>query len=95
MHIWRLFVGAKRTNSTGEYILASWSYVTGYWRWVIYWSRAPRDGATAKRVGFFKRANYCRQAWIALPMLGRLSIQTQPPMESMKRPYPASSVGRP
>lgn len=94
MHIWRLFVGAKRTNSASEYILASWSYVTGYWRWVIFLDRAPRDLATANWIGW-GGLGWRRSAWVTLPLLGRLSIQTQSSMESMKRPYPASTVGRP
>ena len=81
MKIWRLKVGPIRTNNRALFLLASWSYVTGYWRWAIYWNRNIQP--SGKRFGWFGR----REAWVTFPRLGVLSIQRQPPMESMKRPF--------
>ena len=85
MNIWRLNIGVRRTSERTRFVLASWAYVTGYWRWHISFRRHPRI-QEQRRIGFAGMPGHWG-AWVVLPLLGTLSIQTQPPMESMKR-YP-------
>ena len=95
MNIGRLFIGASRTNdSRGRtFVVASWAYETGYWRWAIYWSaphgwreafRLPRLGPCkemgTKWFGYWGITSF--SGWIVLPILGEFVLSTQPPMAS-------------
>lgn len=97
MKIGRLRIGRERTNETGKYVIASWAYVTGYWRWHIRWTppttlrsafRRPRCGpsmasGTMLRTGRGWNMGHWG-AWADLPIVGALSISGQPRMDSMK-----------
>lgn len=94
MKIGRLFVGMDRTTDSHRpiYVISSWAYVTGYWRWALYW--APVQGFRdafrwpsfapnrAKWFGGWGITSFA--GWIYLPVIGILRFSTQPPMESMK-----------
>ena len=96
MRVWRLFLGMQRTNEyRPNYVIASWAYPTGYWRWALYWTppQSLRDAIRWPRVGPCK--NQGREwfgywgitsfsGWADLPLIGGISLSTQPPMESMK-----------
>lgn len=54
MNIGRLFIGASRTNECRpNYVIASWSCATGYWRWALYWTppQSLRDAIRWPRIG--------------------------------------------
>ena len=98
MRIGRLFIGAVRTNhSRGpEYVVASWAYETGYWRWALFWTvangwreafRLPRFGPCkeqgTKWFGYWGVTSF--SGWLILPFAGMFALSTQPPMPSMIR----------
>ena len=96
MRIGRLFIGAQRANEhRPNYVVASWAYpATGYWRWAIYWTppQSVRDAIRWPRIGpsrnqgaewFSYWGLTSISAWASLPLIGGLSISTQPPMPSM------------
>jgi hypothetical protein len=87
MRIGRLFIGKKPTNEAhGRAVLASWSYVTGYWRWALY--RSP--AAKGLRFGpcysmgktYFAGSHFA--AYLNVPLIGYFNLSTQPPMPAMK-----------
>lgn len=96
MRIWRLFLGMQRTNEhMPNYVVASWAYPTGYWRWAIYWAppqsiraamRWPRIGPCKNQgrewFGYWGITSF--SGWADLPLIGGISLSTQPPMPSMK-----------
>ena len=96
MTIGRLFIGASRTNECRpNYVIASWSYATGYWRWALYWTppQSLRDAIRWPRIGPCKNQGTewfghwgitSFSAWAQVPLIGGLSLSTQPPMASMK-----------
>lgn len=105
MRIGRLFIGAQRTSEmhSVNYSIASWTYQTGYWRWAIFWSppkswRAafclPRMGPSwASGTRWFISPRWTSiGCWLRLPLIGGLSLHTQPAFEAMK--YPAGDVRR-
>jgi hypothetical protein len=88
----------ERTSELSRrcYVIASWIYVTGYWRWAIYWTpptslrnafRWPRGGPG---MDGGKRLSVCGNwsAWADLPIVGALSIRGQPALPAMKH-WPA------
>lgn len=63
--------------------IAEWSYVTGYWRWALYWSSACK-GFGIQRTKNITGSNYPHFGLSVLTPLGTLRLATQPPMPSMK-----------
>lgn len=92
MKIGRLFVGSAPTNVKDQTVVASWSYVTGYWRWVVWRSpwRSWRcgfggsygDGRHFTPGGGRLRHPFSCNLWI--PLVGAFNISTQPPLPAMK-----------
>lgn len=90
MKVGRLFIGWKPTNEKDRVVVASWSYVTGYWRWAVWRSpwlswRFRFCGAYGPELRFWPTpksgmfsANLC------IPLLGAFNFSTQPPMPAMK-----------
>lgn len=96
MKIGRLFIGASRTNEyRPNYVISSWAYPTGYWRWALYWTppsnlrdaiRFPRLGPCKNQgrewFGYWGVTSF--SGWLVLPLIGKIYLLTQPPMASMK-----------
>lgn len=94
MKLGRLFVGKRVCNESNRFILASWSYVTGYWRWSIDYRKYENIKATFKwpiiRPSYNSGEMYSPSkgrfgAYIVIPFFGCISIDTQPPLPSMKK----------
>lgn len=90
MRIGRLFVGSKQCNEPDRYVIASWEYVTGYWRWALY--RSPWRSWQLKFSGSYKNGFSPHGGWrhpfgcyLCTPLLGAFSLSTQPPLPAMKR----------
>lgn len=92
MRIGRLFLGLSRTNETAfrSFVIASWSYETGYWRWHVRWKTPsrflilPRFGPSYAS-GTRYRVGHHFGCWIQLPFLGSLAFVTQPRFREMER----------
>ena len=80
MRLGRLRITAPR-GSMG--CVASWSYVTGYWRWALYWQPKPR-GFLVRRARNAMGGVYPHFGMEALTPFGCLILATQPAMPSMK-----------
>lgn len=82
MRIGRLFIGAQRTNDRSpKYVLATWSYRGGYWRWALYWSPYfgwRICGGPGMDCGRKYRIGGHFSAWARIPLLGGFSFATQP-----------------
>lgn len=82
MKIGKLYIGIRKTNEENNFILASWAYPRGYWRWALYLRRLPGFGFgygpgmdSGKRYWVWKHFS----AWLRIPWLGVLSLAIQPP----------------
>lgn len=98
MRIGRLFLGIARTNEKDRVVVASWSYVTGYWRWALY--RSPWRSWRVKLSGSYPypetktwlqrfspmgRLGHPFGMYVCIPLLGVFSLSTQPPLPAMKK----------
>lgn len=91
MKIGRLFVGSAKTNMKDTTVVASWSYVTGYWRWCIYrspwekWSISLKPGmAMGTRFWAGKPFTGNFSANLAIPFVGAFNLSTQAALPAMK-----------
>lgn len=97
MRIGRLFIGLQRTSEMHctRFVLASWSYETGYWRWCIDWKppQSLRDAfclprirpAWASGTRWFASSRWTSIAFcVRLPLVGVLGLHTQPAFDAMK-----------
>lgn len=87
MKIGPLYIGAKRTNETKpSYVVASWTQRGGYWRWAIWWNPPTtiREAfrlvlpSPSKAMGTRWWAGQNFGGWCVLPLVGCLSLSTQP-----------------
>ena len=90
MRIGRLFIGWTPTNEKDRVVVASWSYVTGYWRWAVWRSpwrswRLKIEGGYGPKFQFRpSRKSDMLSANLHIPLIGAFTFSTQPPMPSMK-----------
>lgn len=63
---------------------AAWAYVTGYWRWALYWQATPK-GLWLARSKSVTGKNYPRFGGSLLTPFGTLTLATQPRMDGMKK----------
>lgn len=85
MRIWRLFVGAMPCSDQRSYVVASWQYVTGYWRWCIWFYPNDRGWPRIAPASHDWWSHFATR--IRTPF-GTFNFSTQQPMESMKRAKP-------
>lgn len=90
MKIGRLRIGKQLCSDHRSYSIASWQYVTGYWRWCLYWWPADKSDLVLKFGPSFASGTRYHGGighfgcWLRLPR-GMLSFSTQPPFPEMKR----------
>lgn len=97
MRIGRLSIGLFRTSEMHctRFIIASWAYETGYWRWCLDWlpPKSWRDALCLPRISPSWASGtrwFASKSWtsiacgVRLPLVGGFALHTQPPFEAMK-----------
>ncbi|OAI84922.1 hypothetical protein [Pseudomonas putida] len=86
MKIGKLFIGLEWCyGAKDQAVILSWALKSGYWRWSIWW-RKPQSIFCMPALGpsmavgtrYYAGGGHFG-AWLRLPLVGSLSIQTQPP----------------
>lgn len=92
MKIGKLFIGKEKCNEDDRFILASWSYKSGYWIWVLDWRKPKRILHTMKfpipKTSYACGTKFfaCKgmfSSHITIPFIGTFSLSTQPKCNGM------------
>lgn len=87
MKIGRLFIGLKKCSDPGEYVIADWSLLNGYWRWAIFLRKPnahirsfkfPWFGPSYDSGKIYWASKGSFGAWLKIPYVCGLGINTQP-----------------